>query len=434
MTLASTAQIWRKRLTQGMVKDSAIYVAGELLSKAVPFVLLPYLTRQLGVAGFGALAFYTAVSAFLLIFISLSQNAAITRYYYVYGKHGLGNVVLAGALLSVGLWAVVACGLVVTGALLGNQLSLNTQLLGYSTLLALGQSLVQSQLAVRQCQKRAWDYLALQLLLATTNVGLTVMFFSAMTADRVATGADGQVAARLLAIVLAQAITACLAWLLMRTRLGIRLSWRKRRLWLAMRYIVALGLPLVLHALSYTLKGQLDRVWVYQRFSAAELGVYAAGVQLAGAVSVVIMAVNSAAVPYLYEAFKARRMPIVRLHRWGLMSLLLAPIAAGVVWLLPRSLFGWLLGAAFADSQYYVACFTAAFMLLIPYLLWVNVLFYHGKNRQIAAASMLSTLVYVAVLAYTSSLALTWVPLATLASNAVLLPLLYHLTKRIEPV
>ncbi|WP_290003037.1 hypothetical protein [Faucicola atlantae] len=40
----------------------------------------------------------------------------------------------------------------------------------------------------------------------------------------------------------------------MRMRLGIRLSWCKRRLWLAMRYIVALGLPLVLHALSYTLK------------------------------------------------------------------------------------------------------------------------------------------------------------------------------------
>lgn len=198
MILASTAQVWRKRLTQGMVKDSAIYVAGELLSKAVPFVLLPYLARQLGVAGFGALAFYTAVSAFLLIFISLSQNAAITRYYYVYGKHGLGNVVLAGALLSVGLWAVVACGLVVAGKLLGSQLSLNTQLLGYSTLLALGQSLVQSQLAVRQCQKRAWDYLALQLLLATSNVGLTVMFFATMTAGHVADGADDQVAARLL--------------------------------------------------------------------------------------------------------------------------------------------------------------------------------------------------------------------------------------------
>lgn len=433
MTGANVAQIWRKRMTQGVVKDSAIYVAGELLSKAVPFVLLPYLTRQLGVAGFGALAFYTAISAFLLIFIGLSQNAAITRYYYVYGKHGLGNVVLAGALLSIGIWAMVACGLVVASWLLGDKLPLNVQLLGYSTLLALGQSVVQSQLAVRQCQKRAWDYLALQLLLAVSHVGLTVMFLSAISTDSTA-GATHKVAARLLAIVLAQAMTAWLAWLLMRTRLGIQLSWHKRRLWLAVRYIVALGLPLVLHALSYTVKGQLDRVWVYQRFSAAELGVYAAGVQLASAVSVVIMAVNSAAVPYLYEALKAQRLPMARLHRWGLVSLLLAPLAAAVVWLLPSALFGWVLGAAFADSQYYVACFAAAFMLLVPYLLWVNVLFYHGKNRQIAAASVLSTLVYVAVLAYTSTLALKYVPLATLASNAVLLPLLYHLTKRVEPL
>ena len=48
-----------KRLTQSaLLKDSLIYVVGEMTAKAVPFLLLPYLTRVLGTKGFGDLSYY----------------------------------------------------------------------------------------------------------------------------------------------------------------------------------------------------------------------------------------------------------------------------------------------------------------------------------------------------------------------------------------
>ena len=39
-----------------ILKDSAVYLLGELFAKALPFLLLPYLTRKLGAAGFGELS------------------------------------------------------------------------------------------------------------------------------------------------------------------------------------------------------------------------------------------------------------------------------------------------------------------------------------------------------------------------------------------
>ena len=54
-----------QRLKSTLLKDSLIYVAGEMTAKAVPFLLLPYLTRQLGTAGFGALSYYLSITAFL---------------------------------------------------------------------------------------------------------------------------------------------------------------------------------------------------------------------------------------------------------------------------------------------------------------------------------------------------------------------------------
>ncbi len=35
-----------------------IYIVGELISKAMPFILLPYLTRKLGAEGIGQLSFF----------------------------------------------------------------------------------------------------------------------------------------------------------------------------------------------------------------------------------------------------------------------------------------------------------------------------------------------------------------------------------------
>lgn len=83
-----------------LLKDSVIYVLGEMTAKAVPFLLLPYLTRVLGTTGFGDLSYYLSLTAFIVIGMSLSQNGALTRYFYVYGRHGLGNIMLAGGLYS----------------------------------------------------------------------------------------------------------------------------------------------------------------------------------------------------------------------------------------------------------------------------------------------------------------------------------------------
>ncbi len=69
-----------------LVKDSAIYLAGEILSKAIPFMLIPYLSRKLGVDGYGELSYYQTYIALFVIFLGLSQDGAIARYFYFYGN------------------------------------------------------------------------------------------------------------------------------------------------------------------------------------------------------------------------------------------------------------------------------------------------------------------------------------------------------------
>lgn len=409
-----------KRLTQSaLLKDSLIYVVGEMTAKAVPFLLLPYLTRVLGTTGFGDLSYYLSLTAFIVIAMSLSQNGALTRYFYVYGRHGLGNILLAGGLYSVG---VLLIGTVISWLL-------HSELLFYCFFTAFLQTLIQNQLALRQCQKRPFSYLTIQLGLALGNLLWTVLIFQFFAGDT-----TDKVAQRLIAIILAHGFTFVVALAWAKYQFAIKFRFTPKRLKLGLGYILTLGLPLLLHGLSYTIKGQLDRVLIHQRFSSHELGVYSAGVQVASSLTIVIMAVNSALVPHLYERLKSQRMTVMQLHRLFWLSLIVPVILTAMAWAMPSSLMAWLLGSDFAQSQYYVVMFVLAFSLIIPYLLLVNFLFYHAKSAQISLCSVISTVVYLLALWVLSGVSLAAVPYATIISSVVILPLLYYYTLQVEKV
>lgn len=409
-----------KRLTQSaLLKDSLIYVVGEMTAKAVPFLLLPYLTRVLGTTGFGDLSYYLSLTAFILIAMSLSQNGALTRYFYVYGRHGLGNILLAGGLYSVG---VLLIGTVISWLL-------HSELLFYCFFTAFLQTLIQNQLALRQCQKRPFSYLTIQLGLALGNLLWTVLIFQFFAGDT-----TDKVAQRLIAIILAHGFTFVVALAWAKYQFAIKFRFTPKRLKLGLGYILTLGLPLLLHGLSYTIKGQLDRVLIHERFSSHELGVYSAGVQVASSLTIVIMAVNSALVPHLYERLKSQRMTVMQLHRLFWLSLMVPVILTAMAWAMPSSLMAWLLGSDFAQSQYYVVMFVLAFSLIIPYLLLVNFLFYHAKSAQISLCSVISTVVYLLALWVLSGVSLAAVPYATIISSVVILPLLYYYTLQVEKV
>lgn len=171
---------------------------------------------------------------------------------------------------------------------------------------------------------------------------------------------------------------------------------------------------------------------IYQQFSEHELGIYSAGVQIASSLSIVIMAINTASIPYLYENLKNNNINLAKLHRFFWFSLSIPPIITAITWLVPDVVYAWVLGVGFVASRYYTVVFFLAFALTIPYLLLVNFLFYHGKNRYIATSSVLSTLVYLVALWGFSQIKLIYVPFASVLSNLAILPLLYYFTIKVN--
>lgn len=390
-----------------ILKDSFIYLIGELFAKSLPFLMLPYLTRKLGPEGFGELSYYLTWLALFGIFVGLSQEGAVTRYYYFYGKKALNTIIKAGYLYNI----------VISVILLIVCWFLKAQIITYIVLATMFQSFVNVQLALRQCQKQSFRYITIQIILSLTNVIFTIIALELFTNDLVGY--------RILAIVLANGLTFFIASILLSDLFLDENKLTANRLKLGLFYIFSFGMPLILHQSSFFIKGQLDRLFIYEQYSKVELGIYSAGVQVAAVLPVIFMALNKAIVPYFYQGLKDNKLTVRKIKKYAILSLIPSFIPAVVAWLLPYDIYTWFLGEKYFQSKYYVVLYLVGFGLTLPYLVMINYYFYFGENKKIAIMTFVSSIIYLIFLSYFSFIDIKGIPYALILSNMSLIVLVW---------
>lgn len=379
-----------------MGKDSFFYTIGEFLSKAIPFLLLPILTRMLGVEGFGYYSEQLAYVNLMMVFILLSQDGALLRYYYKYGKFGTIIISSVAPYIS----AVLLLCFSFLSFLLDNEF------LMVAAVIALSQSVLAIQLSRRQCRKMAKDYFVLQLVNTISILLFTIILLR---------GFDTDYRLCFLGIFLGN-ITAII-YAKRTTPLGYGANATTQRRKMFVGYLLCFGFPLIFHNLSFFAKGYFDRLIIGDMFGYEELSIYSAAFQIAAALSVLIVALNKALVPYYLEAIKMKSIGRSEVINYSLFSLLIAPILFLIAFVVPEPLYVFVLGGGFDDISEYISKFVFGISLSVPYLLVVNYCFYYGKNRSIAICTFSSALLHVGLLYYISPFGIAYLPYALIISN-----------------
>ena len=390
-----------------VLKDSFIYLIGELFAKSLPFLMLPYLTRKLGVEGFGELSYYLTILALLGIFIGLSQEGAITRYFYFYGNKAIDLIVRAGYLYNI-LFSTIC--LIISWIL-------KSEIIAYITLIATFNTFLSVQLALRQAQKQPIPYIMIQFLSSVSLVVFTVLMLEYVAGDRVIN--------RLLALLLSSALVFFITYFFINKSFKISRKFSLENYKSALTYIFSFGIPLILHQLSFFMKGQVDRIFIYKLYTPAELGIYSAGVQVASVLTIFFMALNKAIVPYYYEGLKNKKLTIEKIKKNTLISFIFISLPAFICYFLPNTLFTWFLGNGFGEAQFYTILFLIGYGLTLPYLILVNYLFFYGKNKLIASVTFLTSVVYVIFLTVLSGISIRFIPFSLILSNLLLVVVLW---------
>jgi O-antigen/teichoic acid export membrane protein len=342
------------------LRASTIYALANVASAAVPFVLLPMLTRMLGPAEYGAVVAFSLWSTLALPLAGMSVHGAIGVTWFQRDRSQAneyaGSAIALTCLCTVAI-AALAAPLVLAWPALG--VGLTPPWAALSVVSAGATVLLQCRLVLWQSQQRPVSNACMQIGASVLNVGLSLVAVLLL-----GWGGDGRNAA----IACSALIMAVLAIASMQRAGDAR--WAPRREHFSS--LLAFGLPLVPHAIAGALLVTADRWLVANKLGVEALGIYGAAAQLGMVMSVLADAFVKAYNPWLYARLgsaEARDRDCVvgaiyaGVPAFGALALILAAVLLwasttllGPLYQSASSILGWfVLGGAFSGIYYSIS-------------------------------------------------------------------------------
>lgn len=277
---------------RNLLQNAAVYSASNVLNAAIPFVLLPILTRVLIPTEYGVLSMFNATLGMLGALTGLSVHGAVNVRYIDRDKIDFPSYV--GSCLCVLLLSTLGTLSVV--ALFLNPLSKFSAIPPFWLLAAVIISgcnfLIQIRLGIWLMGKKPVAYGVFQVSLSLLNMGLSLAFVLLLNQGY---------AGRLWGQTLAIAVFAIIGLLSL-----VGAGWVKfRPRWEYMREALNFGVPLIPHVIGGLLISLADRFIINQKLGLEAAGIYMVAAQMGMGLALLADAFNKAFVPWLFEQLKA---------------------------------------------------------------------------------------------------------------------------------
>ena len=274
------------------MRSTAIYLASNLASAAVPFLLLPILVRLLSPAEYGQIALFQALFNIILAFVGINLVGGVKRRFFNQGKNGseqdYSDYIATVFLLLFATTAIVMIVIVLLEDWLGDLTGFGLWILLLAVAVAVGKFIVDLRLGDYQVRRQPVAFGLLQTLLAFANgaVSLAIVFYLMRSAEGRIVG----MAAAFGFFALVSIVS-----LIRAGRIGRRITRDK------ITDAIAFGVPLVPHTLGLVLTASIDRFFVAEYSGLAVAGIYAAGIQIVFMLRIVMESINTAFQPWVFE-------------------------------------------------------------------------------------------------------------------------------------
>lgn len=357
-----------------LLGNAAVYTLANIVNSAIPFLLLPLLTRWLDPRQYGLVALFTVLVNGCAAVAGLSVHGAVNVRFF---DRAVDHPTYTGTALGI-LSASTGAMLVVVLALstwLTPWLELPVGALLLAVLAAAAQFVTNVRLVIWQVRGEAVRYGLFQIGQMTLNLLLSLFLIGV-----VGLGWEGRVLGIAGAAVLFAAVGLLSLW--RSGALNFRFNHHYARD--ALRF----GVPLVPHAIGSLLIASSDRIIVAGVLDVHEAGIYAAGMQIGMVIGVLADATVKAVAPWVFErlanpddALKRKLVRFTYLYFVGIAS---ASIVFGL--LAPHLLM--LVGERFRTNGGVVGYVALGGAFSGMYLMVVNYIFFAKRNEFLAMASL----------------------------------------------
>jgi O-antigen/teichoic acid export membrane protein len=361
--------------TSGLVRQAGIYTVSQFASRAVPFLLLPILTRYLSPADYGILAMFLLSAVLVEPFIGIGLVGAITVKYYDKATV-LADYLGTGLLMVAGIAVPAGVAILLLGPVLTELTAVPAPWLALVVPLVVARTIAGSQLSLLRVRELPLQFAVLQNLQSVGVIVLAVVLVVGL-----GLGWQGRVGAEL--------TTWCALALVC-----LVLMWRGG--WIRFRFspgyardLASFGVPLIPHSIGAVLMFQTDRVLLTNLVGVEVTGLYTVAYQLVVVIEIVAVSFNYAYAPWLFrrltDADDAAKRSIVRYTYVGFGGMVGLAVGAAIVMPWVGEL---LLDPAFHDSFVFTGWLALGLMFSGMYYLVANYIFYAQRTAWLSLVTI----------------------------------------------
>lgn len=278
-------------IKSSLIKSSGIYTLANILNSAIPFFMMPILTRYLSPVDYGITTMFTVLMGFLTPFIGVNMNGAINRQYYERDQVDLPKYITNCLMvLVINTLFISAIVFLLTGPI-SKLTAFPGDWLWSVVLVSAFQVIIQITLVLWQVQVKPIAYGMFQVAQTLLNVASTIYLV-------VSLGYNWQ--GRIISQVLAVGIFGILAFFSLYKNGWIKFGLDKKY----MKHMLSFGIPLIPHTIGAFVINMIDRIFITNMVGLAATGIYSVGYQFGMVIGILQDSFNQAWVPWLFEKLK----------------------------------------------------------------------------------------------------------------------------------
>ena len=281
-------------LKDNLFKGFAIYLSSSVINKAIPFLLLPVLTKYLSPKEYGILAIYQVMISFVTPLVGMNMHNNISRNFFSQTKEFIAKIVSNMLLVLTGAVMII---LLLTAIYLlagGSHFSIPERWIYALPLIAYMSALNVFNLTILRNRKHALEYGGFEISKTLLDLLLTILLVVIYGFNW-----EGRTSGILISTILIGLFSTYRIWKSGYLLFEIDV--------LKIKEILKISLPLIPHAIGGVILTLGDRVFIDQMVSTAELGVYTVGYQFGMIMILITSSFNKIWSPWMYELLSKRK-------------------------------------------------------------------------------------------------------------------------------
>jgi len=275
-------------LSHRLFKNASIYTITNTIRQAIPFFLLPVLTRYLTPSDYGIVATFEVILLLTMILIELNTCGAIGVNFFKLEREKLkiyiGNVILISVISFILTFTVIY----IFRPFLSSLIKFPENWLSIFPIVALSQFFIVLVLTLWQVEETALPYGIFQILQSSLDISLSLIFVIILYWKW-----QGRIAGTAIASI----IFAFISILILRKRNYIAFSLNKDYIKDALLF----GIPLIPHVLGSWIMSSIGRIFINSMINVRETGIYTVGCQVGMIIGLLVASFNKAWTPFLYR-------------------------------------------------------------------------------------------------------------------------------------